>query len=124
VSVKEFIKFLLKILKGEFEFEERVFAYSLKVIASEIIFNLKNEKELFKLPEMKEIFKYLIKFASEVLQMGIEANLNIVINALRLVSHMVAVIFLKKQNPNDMTEIDRVISFVKEAIYLNKSIPA
>lgn len=93
ITVKDCIKFLLQILKGEFEFEQRVFSYSLKVIASEIIFNLKDEKDLFNVPEIKDIFRYLIKFASEVLQMGIEANIKIVIHALRLISQLVAVIF-------------------------------
>ena len=93
IRVKDLISFLLKILRGEFEYEQRVFSYSLKVIASEIIFNLKDEKELFNVNEIKEIFKFLIKFASEVLQMGIEANVKIVIHALRLISQLVAVIF-------------------------------
>jgi hypothetical protein len=123
ITVKDYVQFLLKILKGEFEFE-LVFSYSLKVIASEIIFNLKDEKELFNLIEIKEIFKYLIKFASEVLQMGIEANVKIVIHALRLISQLVAVIFWDNSNPSDKVEIDRIISFVKESIYLNKAIPA
>ena len=56
ITVKDYISFLLKILRGEFEYEQRVFSYSLKVIASEIIFNLKDEKELFNVPEIKEIF--------------------------------------------------------------------
>lgn len=124
IRVKDLISFLLKILRGEFEYEQRVFSYSLKVIASEIIFNLKDEKELFNVNEIKEIFKFLIKFASEVLQMGIEANVKIVIHALRLISQLVAVIFWDNSNPSDKVEIDRVISFVKEAIYLNKAIPA
>ena len=93
ITVKDYISFLLKILRGEFEYEQRVFSYSLKVIASEIIFNLKDEKELFNVPEIREIFKYLIKFASDVLQMGIESNVKIVIHALRLISQLVAVIF-------------------------------
>jgi len=93
ITVKDCIQFLIKILRGDFEFEQRVYSYSLKVIASEIIFNLKDEKELFNVSEIKEIFKYLIKFASEVLQMGIEANIKVVIHALRLISQLVAVIF-------------------------------
>ena len=124
ITVKDCIQFLIKILKGDFEFEQRVYSYSLKVIASEIIFNLKDEKELFNVSEIKEIFKYLIKFASEVLQMGIEANIKVVIHALRLISQLVAVIFWDNTNPSDKVEIERVISFVKEAIYLNKAIPA
>ena len=124
ITVQDYIKFLLRILKGELEFEQRVFSYSLKVIASEIIFNLKDEKELFNVAEIKEIFRYLIKFASEVLQMGIEANMKIVIHALRLISQLVAVIFCDNSDPSQKCEIDRIISFVKEAIYLNKAIPA
>ena len=124
ITVKDYVAFLLKIIKGQFEFDQRVFSYSLKVIASEIFFNLKDEKELFNLPEIKEIFRYLIKFASEVLQMGIEANVKIVIHALRLISQLVAVIYCDNANPSDKVEIDRIISFVKEAIYLNKAIPA
>ena len=124
ITVKDYIKFLLQILKGEIEFEQRVFSYSLKVIASEIIFNLKDEKELFSISEIKDIFKYLIKFASEVLQMGIEANVKIVIHALRLISQLVAVIFCDNTDPKEKVEVDRVISFVKEAIHLNKAIPA
>ena len=66
--------------------------FSLKMIVCEIFFNLKFDKEFFKLQDISGAIGLLIKFAQRVLQMSIEKKTQLVSNTLRLLSQMITTI--------------------------------
>ena len=62
------------------------------MIVCEIFFNLKFDKEFFKLQDISGAIGLLIKFAQRVLQMSIEKKTQLVSNTLRLLSQMITTI--------------------------------
>ena len=66
--------------------------FSLKMIVCEIFFNLKFDKEFFKLQDISGAIGLLIKFAQRVLQMSIDKKTQLVSNTLRLLSQMITTI--------------------------------
>lgn len=60
--------------------------FSLKMIVCEIFFNLKYERDMFKLDDISETIELLISFTHSVLRMNIDKKTSIVSNTLRLLS--------------------------------------
>lgn len=100
IKIKKIFEFLRKVLsqkKEQFSFEvqeldSQVLVFTLKMVVCEIFFNLKYEKEFFKLHDISEAIRLLIDFAQEVLQMSIEKKTQLVSNTLRLLSQMITTI--------------------------------
>ena len=83
IKIKKIFEFLRKVLSQkveDFNFADmsdlnkdpKVLVFTLKMIVCEIFFNLKFEKEFFKLHDISEAIRLLIDFAQEVLQMSID----------------------------------------------------
>lgn len=103
IKIKKIFEFLRKVLsqrQEDFAFDDikelnkdpKVLVFTLKMIVCEIFFNLKFEKEFFKLHDISEAIRLLIEFAQEVLQMSIEKKTQLVSNTLRLLSQMITTI--------------------------------
>ena len=93
------MNFLRRVLATQYEFvnladqfEPSVLNFSLKMIVCEIFFNLKFERDFFKLDNITEAIQLLIEFSTNVLQMNIEKKTQLVSNTLRLLSQMIQTI--------------------------------
>ena len=101
--------------------DPEVLRFSLKMIVCDIFFNLKFEREFFKLDQIEDAISLLIEFSRKVLKMNLEKKHTLVSNTLRLLSQMITTIHLI---PDAAEKIKRTgaISFVKEALPLSKDL--
>ena len=105
----------------DMQFDDNVLNFSLKVIVCEIFFNLKYERDMFKLENIGETIHLLIEFAHSVLRMNIEKKTSIVSNTLRLLSQMVTTIHLMPDAHRTLLSTNAV-AFVKDALTLSKDL--
>lgn len=66
--------------------------FSIKMIVCEIFFNLKFQRDMFKLNNIGDSIQLLIEFSQQVLHMNIEKKTQIVSSTLRLLSQMISTI--------------------------------
>ena len=133
IKINKIMDFLKKVLQEPYEFadmsnmsenfddREEVLRFSLRMIVCDIYFNLKFEREFFKLDQIEEAISLLIEFSRMVLKMNLEKKHTLVSNTLRLLSQMITTIHL---NPDAAEKIKKTgaISFVKEALPLSKDL--
>ena len=96
IQIDSLMKFLRRVLGTHYEFnmstdedtqfDDQVLNFSLKMIVCEIFFNLKYERDMFKLDDISDTIHLLIEFTHSVLRMSIDKKTSIVSNTLRLLS--------------------------------------
>ena len=91
------------------------------MIVCEIYFNLRFEKEFFKLDQIEKAIKLLIDFSSQVMRKSLPQKHTLISNTLRLVSQMITTIHLQSDAAVKI-ESTGIIEFVKEALQLNKDL--
>jgi hypothetical protein len=126
IKIDYLIEFLKRILTEDFkfglkDFDDKVLNFSLRIIVSEIFFNLKQEKYFFKLDNIAEAIQLLIKFAQQVTLKNIEKKMFIVSNTLRLLSQMITQIHSLPQAYEKIIKTN-AIEFVKDAMTLTKDL--
>ena len=132
IKINKIMDFLKEVLQTNYKFtnmddmsesfeDPEVLRFSLKMIVCDIFFNLKFEREFFKLEQIEEAIGLLIEFARKVLKMNLEKKHMLVSNTLRLLSQMITTIHLI---PDAAAKIKKTgaISFVKEALPLSKDL--
>ena len=88
------------------------------MIVCEIFFNLKFEKDFFKIKDISEAIKLLIDFSQKSIKMKIEKKTQLVSNTLRLLSQMITTIHMMP-NAYQIIESTKAISFIKDALVLH-----
>ena len=133
IKIDKIMDFLKKVLQEPYTFENinelsessfddpEVLRFSLKMIVCEIFFNLKFEREFFKLDQIEEAIKLLIEFSKQVLKMNLEKKHELVSNTLRLLSQMITTIHLE-DGAAERIKRTGAIQFVKEALPLSKDL--
>ena len=106
---------------GDMHFDDQVLNFSLKIIVCEIFFNLKYERDMFKLDNIGDSIHLLIEFSHNVLKMNIEKKTSIVSNTLRLLSQMISTIHLMPQ-AHLMLLKTNAVAFVKDSLTLSKDL--
>jgi hypothetical protein len=82
------------------------------MIVCEIFFNLKFEKDFFKVKDISKAIKLLIEFSSKSIEMKIEKKTQLVSNTLRLLSQMITTIHLLPEAHTIIKET-KAIDFIK-----------
>ena len=80
---------------SEGQFDPVMLRFTLKMIVCDIFFNLKFEKDFFKVEQVEDAIKLLIDFSRQVMVKNLERKHALVSNTLRLISQMIATIHLE-----------------------------